>query len=255
MGLFDFWKNRKDGPRRAGIFDVPPPLAKRRYLANLAGSKGLMALRVSGFVKNSAEDEALVHARYVGRRNASGKIEFVEANGQQTADWLLMTSAILKSAGSYEKIKLQNGGTIVLSTDVNVTRDAGVLGKIKAMIDSFIQRHFTRGGIVEDTIEQVEKSIRPADLPEDERVIPAYSMGNLFQGRYYGKDPATQKMTLYNEKSFAVEVRGVDSETLNAVANAMREAFNQESVLVINDNDSDVYLVKGKEAKEAPQTA
>lgn len=254
MGIFDFWRKR-GGVNRAGFFDTPPVLAKRRYLASLAGSNGLMALRVSGFTKNSSEDEAAIVGRYVGRRTASGEIEFVEATAQQASDWLLMKTALLKAAGTYEQIKLQNGGTIVMSTDVNVKRDAGIVGKIKGMIDSFVQRYITRSSTVEKTIEDVEKQVRPATMPPDERAIPAYSMGNLFQGRYYGEDPNTKQMTLFNEKSFAVEIRGINTEVLNAVANAMREAFNQESVLVLNDNDNVTYLIKGVDQKEAPKAA
>ncbi len=254
MGIFDFWKKR-GGVNRAGFFATPPVLAKRRYLASLAGSKGLLALRVSGFTKNSSADDAAVVGRYVGRRAASGEIEFVEATAQQASDWLLMQTALLKSAGTYDMIKLQRGGTIVLSTDVNVNRDAGIIGKLKGMIDSFMQRYVTRSSTVEKTIEDVEKQVRPATMPPDERAIPAYSMGNLFQGRYYGQDPDTKAMTLFNEKSFAVEIRGVNSEVLNAVANAMREAFNQESVLVLNDNEGETYLIKGTEQTDAPQPA
>jgi hypothetical protein len=250
MGIFDFWKGRRTGPDRAGFFDTAPREAKSRYLAGLAGSNGLAAMRVSGF-DNVASDR--VHARFMGRI-ANGKLEFVPVNAQQAYDWALMTHALEKSSGTYKKTMLKNGGTIVLATDINVQSGAGLLERIKSTVDSFIQRYFTRGTKVEDTIETVEKSLRPPELPEDERMIPAYSMGNLFQGRYYGKDPSSGKMKLFDEKSFAIEIRGVDTEVLDTAADAIRTAFNQYAVLVINDNDSQVYMIEEK-GKEAPVSA
>lgn len=250
MGILDFWKKRREGPNRAGFFDSPPQEAKSRYLASIAGSRGLMAMRVSGFDKSESEH---VHARFVGRRTAGGGVEFAPATAQQAYDWALMANAIDKSAGTFRKTLLKNGGTIVISADVNVQSGAGLLDRIKATIDSLIQRYFTRSTKVEDTIETVEKRLRPPEMPADDRVIPAYSMGNLFQGRYHGKDPKTGQMKLFNEKSFAVEIRGVDTGTIDAVADAIRVAFNQYAVLVINDNDGQVYLIEEEQEKSAPQ--
>ncbi len=254
MGIFDFWRKR-GGVNSAGFFDSPPQEAKNRYLASIAGSKGLMALRVSGFARNANKDRHLVHARFIGRRKADGGVEFVSATEQQANDWGIMVNAIEKSAGPFKKTVLKSGGTIVISADVNVQSGAGLLDQVKAKVDSFLQRYFTRSTKVEDTIETVEKGLRTPEMPEEDRVIPAYSMGNLFQGRYYGKNPRTGKMTLFNEKSFVVEIRGVDTEILDNVADAIRIAFNQYQVLVINDNDNLVYMVEEDDKKAAPQAA
>lgn len=252
MGLLDFWKKKRQGPERAGLFSSPSQADKSRYLASIAGSRGLMALRVSGFAQPSAEEQVLVHARYIGRRGADGKIEFVESTAAQARSWALMSNALDKAAGPFRKTVLKSGGTIVVSADVNVNGGGGILDQVRATVESFIQRYFTRGTKVEDTIDQVEQSLRPPEMPEDDRLIPAYSMGNLFQGRYHGKDPRTGRMTLFNEQSFAIEIRGVDTDVLDTVAEAIRSAFNQYAVLVINDSENQVYMIEEDQQKEAP---
>jgi len=254
MGLFDFWTKR-GGVNRAGFFDVPDRKDKLRYLAGLAGPRGLMALRVSGFVRNSAENESAVFARYIGKRGASGEVEFAPATAQQAQEWALMANAIEKSANTFRKTVLKSGGTIVVSADVNVQGGGSLLDQIKSTIDSFIQRYFTRSTKVETTIDTVEKSLRPPEMSDDDRVIPAYSMGNLFQGRYHGRDPRTGKMKLFNEKSFAVEIRGVDTVILDTVADAIRKAFDQYAVLVVNDVENQVYLIEEGLEKQAPEPA
>lgn len=240
MGLFDRWIKRSSPPRED----------RNRYLASVAGAKGLLALRISGF--DTPEDKQhLVFGRFVGRRSAKG-IEFVPSGLKEARAWALAVSALEKVAGPFRKTVLKSGGTIVVSADVNVNAGGSILEQIKATVDSFIQRYWSRGTKVNDAIEQVEQRLRPADMPEEERVIPAYSMGNLFQGRYHGKDPRTGKMTLFNEQSFAVEVRGVDTDVLDAVADSIRQMFNQYAVLVLNDNENNVYLIEQDQQKEAP---
>ncbi len=252
MGLFDFWKRRREGPERAGLLSSPAQGDKNRYLASTAGSKGLMALRVSGFDLLTDAQHPLVHARFIGRRGPDGKIEFRQATAVQARAWALSVNALDKVAGPFRKTVLKSGGTIVVSADVNVQSDAGFMGRVRALIDSLVQRYFTRGTKVENAIDTVEQKLRAPEMGEEDRVIPAYSMGNLFQGRYHGKDPQTGRMTLFNEQSFAVEIRGVDSEVLDAVADSIRTTFNQYAVLVINDNEGQVYLIEQDQQKEAP---
>jgi len=137
-----------------------------------------------------------------------------------------------KHAGMASRIagltELPYGGMIVLSTDVNATA-GGIKGIAKRALKTWFNR-LTRSRKVDDAVrEQVmEKGIDTG-----------WSVGNLFRGRYFSKKSGKQ----FNEKSFAVDIRGVPFNFVKGVAKSLMKKFDQESVLVIDHKSGKSFLL------------
>lgn len=122
------------------------------------------------------------------------------------------------------------GGIIVFSTDVNaVELDRNkILNKIKQIITTYKNR-FKRDSIIHGIINKFNE--------KGTESIGAYSVGNFFNGRYVGDHGE-----MFNEKSLAVEINGLSSESLLSIAEMIAKEFMQETVLVKDLNKNKIYI-------------
>lgn len=128
-------------------------------------------------------------------------------------------------AGIHE---LQPGGMIVLSTDVNAAGLPGILGKAKQKMKTWWNR-LTKS-------RKVDENVR--ELLMKQGLETGWSVGNLFRGRYLSKSGQT-----FNEKSFAVDIRGVPFDFIKDAAETLRQAFDQEAVLVVDHSNNKTYIM------------
>ena len=121
------------------------------------------------------------------------------------------------------------GGIIVFSTDVNaVELDKNkIINKIKQVITTFKNR------LKKDTIIH---NVMNKFNDKGGEYIGAYSVGNFFKGEYVGDNGE-----MYNERSLAVEINGLSSESLLKVAEMIAQEFMQETVLVKDLNKNKIY--------------
>ena len=121
------------------------------------------------------------------------------------------------------------GGIIVFSTDVNaVELDKNkIINKIKQAITTFKNR------LKKDTIIH---NVMNKFNDKGGEYIGAYSVGNFFKGKYVGDNGE-----IYNERSLAVEINGLSSESLLKVAEMIAQEFMQETVLVKDLNKNKIY--------------
>ena len=121
------------------------------------------------------------------------------------------------------------GGIIVFSTDVNaVELDKNkIINKIKQVITTFKNR------LKKDTIIH---NVMNKFNDKGGEYIGAYSVGNFFKGKYVGDNGE-----MYNERSLAVEINGLSSESLLKVAEMIAQEFMQETVLVKDLNKNKIY--------------
>lgn len=75
--------------------------------------------------------------------------------------------------------------------------------------------------------------------------LPGYTMCKNFRGSYTGKNGIT-----FDEKSFTIDIAGVDSDALKLMATEICREFKQEVVMVrdFNDNATKVYFVNDLQA-------
>ena len=121
------------------------------------------------------------------------------------------------------------GGIIVFSTDVNaVELDKNkIINKIKQVITTFKNR------LKKDTIIH---NVMNKFNDKGGEYIGAYSVGNFFKGKYVGDNGE-----MYNERSLAIEINGLSSESLLKVAEMIAQEFMQETVLVKDLNKNKIY--------------
>ena len=121
------------------------------------------------------------------------------------------------------------GGIIVFSTDVNaVELDKNkIINKIKQAITTFKNR-LKKDAIIHNVMNKFND--------KGGEYIGAYSVGNFFKGKYVGDNGE-----MYNERSLAVEINGLSSESLLKVAEMIAQEFMQETVLVKDLNKNKIY--------------
>ena len=124
--------------------------------------------------------------------------------------------------------ELPYGGMVVMSTDVNATA-GGIKGVAKRALKTWYNRLMRSKKVDEAVKEQIK----------DKGVDTGWSVGNLFKGRYYSQKSQKQ----FNEKSFAVDIRGVPFDFVEGVAKSLMKKFDQESVLVIDHESGKSYLL------------
>jgi hypothetical protein len=129
-------------------------------------------------------------------------------------------------AGMYEMLP---GGMIVLSTDVNATVGKNFMGKAKGFLKTWYNRVMKN--------KKVDDELR--DMVKGRGIDTGWSVGNLFRGRFMS--PKTNKV--FNEKSFAVDIRGVPFEFVQQAAETLRKTFEQEGVLVIDYSNNKTYYM------------
>lgn len=125
--------------------------------------------------------------------------------------------------------ELDPGGQIVMSTDVNAEVGAGFKGWAKGFMKTWWNR-LMRSSKIDEEIKR---------LLSEKGLDTGWSIGNLFRGRYFS--PKNDQM--FNEKSFAVEIRGVPFKFVKDVGEALRKKFDQEAVLLVNFENNRTYLL------------
>lgn len=124
----------------------------------------------------------------------------------------------------YEKITPEfKGGMIILSTEVNSLGSNTLVGKLKSKINSISNRI---------------KASNKIDAAVSKNGAIGWTIGKFLHGRY--KDRSGK---IFDENSLSIELVGIDTDKLDDIANDLAIEFNQESVLVKNYNDSDIYFI------------
>jgi|LakMenEpi03Aug12_release.lakeMendotaPanAssembly.Ray.scaffolds.fasta_scaffold527057_2 hypothetical protein len=122
------------------------------------------------------------------------------------------------------------GGIILFSTDLNSTLGkAETFGeKVKFFFGSKFKTFFNRLN-VDDRIKNI--------LLDKYKQI-GYTIGKNFRGAYKSKNGLT-----FNEKSFTIEIAGIDSDLLVLIATEICREFKQEAVMVRDFNRNKVLFV------------
>lgn len=133
----------------------------------------------------------------------------------------------------YEGIDFEldnSGGVIIFSTDLNSTLGkAETFGeKVKFFFGSKLKTFFNRLN-VDDRVKKILL---------DKYKQPGYTVGKNFRGAYKSKNGLT-----FNEKSFTIDLAGVDSDLLVLVASEICREFKQEAVMVRDFNKNKVLFV------------
>ena len=134
--------------------------------------------------------------------------------------------------------ELENpGGTIIFSTDLNSTlaNAEGFFDKVRFFFQSKWKTFLNRLNV----------STRFKEILLKKYKLPGYTMGKNFRGSYTGKNGIT-----FDEKSFTIDIAGVDSDALKLMATEICREFKQEVVMVrdFNDNATKVYFVNDLQA-------
>ena len=127
------------------------------------------------------------------------------------------------------------GGVIIFSTDLNSTLSNAetIVDKVKFFFDSKWKTILNRLNV----------SDRLRKILLNKYELPGYTIGKNFKGSYTGKNGIP-----FNEKSFTIDIAGVDSDALILIASEICREFKQETVMVrdFNKNATKVYFVDDK---------
>lgn len=135
---------------------------------------------------------------------------------------------VLREAIDWETPDNARGGIITFSTDCNALEldKNRFLNAIKQFFQTWKQRFtYTK------TIDKVAQGYN----------VAGWTIGKFLNGRYTGKDGK-----VYDENSITVEIIGVTSNKLIAIAEDLCRIFNQESILVKDYNNGKVLFVNSK---------
>lgn len=124
------------------------------------------------------------------------------------------------------------GGVIIFSTDLNSTLSSAesFIDRVKFFFDSKWKTFLNRLN-VNDRLKRILLN---------KYELPGYTIGKNFRGSYMGKNGIP-----FNEKSFTIDIAGVDSESLILIASEICREFKQETVMVrdFNKNSTKAYFV------------
>jgi len=127
------------------------------------------------------------------------------------------------------EIELDPGGMIVMSPDVNaMVLKSGIIGWAEKLLKTWRNRFFKD--------RRVDEELKK--LVQERGMDTGWSVGNLFKGRYMSKSGE-----VFNEKSFAVDIRGVPFDFVKKAAEVLRKKFDQEAVLVVDNDTGRTYLM------------
>lgn len=128
------------------------------------------------------------------------------------------------------EMEMKPGGMIVLSTDVNAAVSKGsFLGMAKRFLNTWYNR------LVKNKKVDAEMS----KLVSEKGLETGWSIGNLFRGRYF----SPKSKDVFNEKSMAIDVRGVDFDFVREAGIRLGLDFHQESVLLVDHSNGRTFLV------------
>lgn len=122
---------------------------------------------------------------------------------------------------------LAMGGMIVFASTVNAVD--GIDDEMKALLSEY-QESFG-AGYFRETVDSYRQEKGLEGI--------GYTLGHGFSGRYVNGDDQ------FDDNSFTVDIAGVDSETLQGIAEDLCHNFSQQSVLVRDYNENKTYLVNG----------
>lgn len=135
-----------------------------------------------------------------------------------------------------------SGGTIVFSADLNATlANAETFSdRIKSFFTSRIKTLFNRMNIDD----------RLKSILLDRFKVVGYTIGRGLKGFY-----TAQNGLQFDEKSYSVDLAGIDSNTLLLIATEICKEFGQEAVLVKDYNGERVkiYLADGEYVDVKPE--
>jgi len=125
------------------------------------------------------------------------------------------------------------GGMILFSTDLNSTLGTAetILDKIKFFFESKWKT----------TLNRLNVTNRIRKILLDKYGMPGYTVGKNFKGQYTSKNGM-----IFSEKSFTIDIAGVESDVLVLIASEICREFKQETVMVRDFNDNKVYFVNDK---------
>ena len=122
-----------------------------------------------------------------------------------------------------------SGGIIVFSTDVNAVEldKDKIVNNINQVITTFKNR-VKNDSIIHNVMNKLND--------KGGEYIGAFSVGNYFKGRYVGDNGE-----MYNERSLAIEINGLSSESLLKVAEMIAQKCMQKTVLVKDLNKNKIH--------------
>jgi hypothetical protein len=129
----------------------------------------------------------------------------------------------------------KKGGIIVFSTDVNAVYEdqKGFLNKLKSWTTAKIQSLKNR----------MFKNSKLSNVANKFDEVYGFSIGNFFKGRYKSSGGKT-----YDETSTSIEIIGIESSTLLAIAEEVAREFQQQTVLVKDYQSGNIYLANAKKS-------
>jgi len=154
----------------------------------------------------------------------------------------------MKDSDNITKIIKENG--FIISDIYDVENIGGLVSSFKLnnifpkYLYEAVDFHLDNpGGVIIFSTDLNSTLIRFLDKYE----LPGYTVGKNFKGSYIGKNGLS-----FNEKSFTIDIAGVDSDALVLMATEICREFKQETVMVrdFNKNKSKVYFVNDGEYKE-----
>jgi len=127
------------------------------------------------------------------------------------------------------------GGIIIFSTDLNATLESAetLFERIRFFFKSKWKTFLNRLNVTD----------RLKHILLDKYKQPGYTVGHAFRGSYKGRNGI-----VFNEKSYTVELAGIESDILQLIATEICREFGQETVMVrdFNGNNVQVYFVNQK---------
>lgn len=122
-----------------------------------------------------------------------------------------------------------SGGIIVFSTEGNTVESDKdkIVNNINQVITTFKNR-VKNESIIHNVMNKLND--------KGGEYIGAYSVGNYFKGRYVGDNGE-----MYNERSLAIEINGLSSESLLKVAEMIAQKCMQKTVLVKDLNKNKIH--------------
>ena len=123
----------------------------------------------------------------------------------------------------------QSGGIYVIVTEVNAVEldKDKIVNNINQVITTFKNR-VKNDSIIRNVMNKLND--------KGGEYIGAYSVGNYFKGRYVGDNGE-----MYNERSLAIEINGLSSESLLKVAEMIAQKCMQKTVLVKDLNKNKIH--------------
>lgn len=132
------------------------------------------------------------------------------------------------------------GGVIIFSTELNSTLGSAV--RLRDKVRFFFESKF------KSFLNSLNTTKRLKEILLKKFQLVGYTVGKSYVGAYTGANDLT-----FNEKSYTIDVSGVDSKTLLLIATEICREFKQETVLVKDFNKEAPRRIYFVDDKEVPQ--